>query len=160
MYKRCKICRKKPKLERRVNSEGIVFCSDDCYEQWEHPADDYDHPYVNDYEMIRLDYMKWEKDYETRLFTGFLYGYPSPRYLIEELDEVVDTYYEYELLEGRDGVYSEEIYAYLRKFDELREVIRVWTIEEHKHRRVFKTMERERNERWWRAREEREERKG
>lgn len=124
MYKRCKICREKPKLERQVNSEGIVFCSDDCYEQWEHPADDY--------------------------------GYPSPRYLIEELDDVVHEYYEYELLEGRDGVYSEEIYAYLWKFDELREIIRVWTIEEHKYRRVFKTMERERNERWRRVREERE----
>ncbi|MBM7706412.1 hypothetical protein JOD03_001315 [Chryseomicrobium aureum] len=152
--KRCKVCRKKPTIERRVNSEGVLFCSTDCYEEWEHPADDCDHPYVNDYEMIRLDYIKWAKNYIVRLYEGFIYGYPSPRYLLEELDEVVEAYYQYRLLEGRDGIYSEEIHTYLLKFGELRAAIQSWKVEDHQNKRLFKAMERERNARWTKAKEE------
>ncbi|WP_392455309.1 hypothetical protein ACF3OH_00460 [Chryseomicrobium aureum] len=53
--------------------------------------------------MIRLDYIKWAKNYIVCLYEGFLYGYPSPRYLLEELDEVIDEYYQYVLLEGRNA---------------------------------------------------------
>ena len=141
--KRCKICRKKPRLKRRINSDGVLFCSDACYEKWEHPLGDYDHPYVNDYEMIRLDYMKWARSYEERLLEGYFDGSINPRYLIEELDEVIDEYYDYRLLEGRDGVYSEEIYSYLQKFEEIRETIQTWKIDDHKRKRIFKAMERE-----------------
>ena len=141
--KRCKICRKKPRLKRRINSDGVLFCSDACYEKWEHPLGDYDHPYVNDYEMIRLDYMKWARSYEERLLEGYFDGSINPRYLIEELDEVVDEYYDYWLLEGRNGVYSAEIYSYLQKFEEIRVAIQNWKVDEYKRNRLFKEMERE-----------------
>lgn len=143
MMKRCKVCRKKPRLKRRVNSDGVLFCSDFCYEKWDHPPGDYDHPYVNDYEMIRLDYMKWARSYEERLLEGYFDGSTRPRYLIEELDEVVGEYDDYWRLEGRDGVYSAEIYSYLQKFEEIRVAIQNWKVDEYKRKRLFKEMERE-----------------
>ncbi|MCD8510035.1 MAG: hypothetical protein LRY73_09315 [Bacillus sp. (in: Bacteria)] len=55
MVKRCKVCRKKPRLERRVNNEGVVFCSDDCYEKFENSPNDMDHPYIDDYDAVRFE---------------------------------------------------------------------------------------------------------
>ena len=37
---RCKVCKKKPKLECRVNFEGFVFCLDDCYEEYDDSPND------------------------------------------------------------------------------------------------------------------------
>ena len=59
--KRCKVCRKKPSLERRVNSEGVVLCSDDCYDDFDGEHNDNDHPYIDDYDAVRFEYIEWMK---------------------------------------------------------------------------------------------------
>lgn len=57
--KRCKVCRKKPKLERKMNCEGIVFCSDECYDLFDDSPNDFKHPYIEDYEAARRIYGDW-----------------------------------------------------------------------------------------------------
>lgn len=50
--KRCKVCKKKPKLKRRVDSVGNVFCSDECFAEFKDGPEDIDHPYIDDYESM------------------------------------------------------------------------------------------------------------
>jgi hypothetical protein len=76
--KRCAVCKKKPKLDRSVNCEGIIFCSDDCYEAYENSPNDNDHPYIDDYDYIRFEYSEWMKEYEKELYKYCLYGSPMP----------------------------------------------------------------------------------
>lgn len=124
--KRCKVCSKKPRLEKRVNNEGVVFCSDDCYEEYEDSPNDFDHPYIDDYEAIRFEYIEWMKDYENQLYSYWLNGQPKKGELEETIDEIIDDYYDYYRLEGSDGVFSEEIYHYLLAFKELQKIIKGW----------------------------------
>ena len=70
--KRCKVCRKKPRIERRVNNEGIVFCSDECYEEFDDSPNDNDHPYIDDYEGLRFEYIYLMCDYEGKLYESCL----------------------------------------------------------------------------------------
>ena len=69
--KRWKVCNKKPKLDRRVSCNGIVFCSDKCYDQYDDSLNDFEHPYVNDYDAVSFEYMVWMRGYENQLFEGF-----------------------------------------------------------------------------------------
>jgi hypothetical protein len=62
--KRCKVCHKKLRVERCVNVEGIVFCSDDCYVEFEDSPNDNDHPYIDDYDTLRFKYIKWMRSFE------------------------------------------------------------------------------------------------
>ena len=66
--KRCKVCRKKTGMERRVNNEGIVFCSDECYEEFDDSLNDNDHPYIDDYEALRFEYIHLMQYYEGNLY--------------------------------------------------------------------------------------------
>ncbi|TAA73387.1 hypothetical protein [Planococcus salinarum] len=61
--KMCKVCRKKPRIERRVDSDGNVFCSDECFGEFEGGPDDFSHPYIDDYDMLRIAYMDWMENY-------------------------------------------------------------------------------------------------
>lgn len=138
--KMCKVCRKKPRFERKLNSDGVVFCSQNCYENWKHPADDYNHPYVDAYEGIRLDYIRWLTKYEEKLMEGLYYGYPKKADLLEQLDEVLETYVDFEQLEGRDGVYSVEIYRYIQELDQLKGTIECWQVDDRKYTKWHKRM--------------------
>lgn len=128
--KRCKICRKKPRVYRRVNTQGILFCSDSCYdlygEQVGHPVDDIEHPYIDDYEEIRGTYIRWKEQYEDRLYGCWLHGAPSKQQLLEDLDKYLWDLMDYRGLEGHDGVLSFEIYQYLQEFDDLYNQILKW----------------------------------
>lgn len=125
--KRCKVCRKKPRLYRRVNTEGILFCSDTCYDHYgEHPIDDIEHPYIDDYEEIRGTYIRWMEQYENWLYGYWLYGTPSKQKVLEDLEEYLWGFMDFRGLEGQDGVLSFEIYQYLIEFDELYDLILKW----------------------------------
>lgn len=125
--KRCKVCRKKPRLERRVNEEGIVFCSDDCYEEFEQSDNDYSHPYIDDYEAVRYEYMEWMKSYEDELYCSYLTGNPSRNDLLEGIESVLAEFDDYYRLGGSDGVFSNEIYHFLISLEELYELIEKWS---------------------------------
>lgn len=144
--KRCKICRKKPRLERRINSAGVLFCSDACYDQLDHPDDDFDHPYVSDYEGIRSQYIRWINGYEDRLHHGMYYGHPKKHDLIEEIEELHYDFLDYEGLGGMDGIYSAEIFTYLRLFDELITTITEWQRNDKTYRKWHRQMEREKEQ--------------
>lgn len=111
---RCKVCKKKPKLERRVNCEGFVFCSDDCYEEYDDSPNDAEHPYIDDYDAIRFEYMEWTKGYEQDLCNAIsIDGKPNTEELLEGIKSVIEEFADYLRLEGKDGVFSKEIYYYL-----------------------------------------------
>ncbi|MDQ0352377.1 hypothetical protein J2R98_002221 [Alkalibacillus filiformis] len=128
--KRCKVCRKKPRVERRVNAEGVLFCSNDCYETYGkkvgHPMDDLNHPYIDDYEMIRLDYIRWANDLEDQLYGEWVFGAPRKVDLIENINELLEEYIDYIGLEGSDGLFSQEIYDYTQQFEAMIATIRTW----------------------------------
>lgn len=111
---RCKVCRKKPKLTRRVNCEGVVFCSDECYEGYEDSPNDHDHPFIDDYDAVRFEYIEWMKSYDS-----FLLGEQTKENLLEGIESVLEDFADYYRLEGSDGVFSREIYLYLLSLEEL-----------------------------------------
>ncbi|MTH54910.1 hypothetical protein GKZ89_16020 [Bacillus mangrovi] len=111
--KRCKTCRRKPGIETRWNSDGILFCSDDCYEDYEGSPNDFSDPYIDDYEAIRRIYIEWmQAGDEDGLSNGDL---------IELIDEILFDFRDYYRLEGSDGIFSEQIYHYLLTFEEMQE---------------------------------------
>ncbi|WP_342513512.1 hypothetical protein MKY34_01585 [Sporosarcina sp. FSL K6-1522] len=144
--KRCKVCRRKPGIERRVNSEGILFCSDDCYEAYEDSSNDYDHPYMDDYEAVRFEYIEWMKNYEDDLYGYWLFGGPRKEELVENLDSLVYEFHEYDRLEGSDGIFSEEIYQYLLAFEDLKDVIINWEVNERELKKRRRELKRKREE--------------
>lgn len=106
---RCKVCRKKPRLERRVDSTENVFCSEDYFEEIEGGADDFDQPYIDDYETMRRIYSEWMMNYEEDLHKSIYFGYPKKKDLIIWLEEALDPFFDYYCLEGQDGIFSAEI---------------------------------------------------
>ena len=120
---RCKVCRKKPKLERRVNCEGIVFCSDECHENYEHSPNDDSHPYIDDYHAVRFEYIEWMRSYEADLYK---YGPSKKEDLVEGIESVIEEFADYIRLAGSDGVFSKEIYQYLLGLEELIDIINNW----------------------------------
>ena len=133
--KRCKICRKKPRLERRVNCEGIVFCSDDCYELFENSPNDNDHPYIDDYDAVRSVYTIWMKRYENDLYDPLHDGTSKKEDLIERIGSVLEEFDDYYRLEGSDGLFSEEIYTYSPALEGLQLLIENWQPEEKELKR-------------------------
>lgn len=121
--KRCKVCRKKPRLAKRVNCEGIVFCSDECYEEYEDSPNDFNHPYIDDYDAVRFEYIEWMKSYENDLYR---YGTSKKEELIEGIESVIQEFYDYIQLAGSDGIFSMEIYQYLLALEDLKDVILKW----------------------------------
>ncbi|GKW45883.1 hypothetical protein [Planococcus sp. NCCP-2050] len=125
--KRCKVCRKKPKLERRMNCEGIVFCSDECYDLFDDSPNDFKHPYIEDYEAARRIYGDWAAHYEEDLYTNYWRsGSLKKEEMIQDIQESTDLFDTFYALAGSDGVFSKEIYHYLLAFEELQETITSW----------------------------------
>lgn len=139
--KRCKVCRKKPGIQRRVNCEGIVFCSDDCYEEFDDSPNDNDHPYIDDYDALRFEYIEWMKSYEDDLYQSVSKGSPSKEELLESIDSLFDEFGDYYRLEGNDGVFSQECYQYLLAFEELYDLIKNWQPDEKELKKRAKQLE-------------------
>ena len=125
---RCKVCRKKPRIERRVNNEGIVFCSDECYEEFEDSPNDHDHPYIDDYEALRFEYIHLMHNYEGNLYEACIKDQVRSIKveLLELIDSLMSEFSQYYGLEGLDGVFSKELYHYLLDLEELYSVIENW----------------------------------
>lgn len=126
MEERCIVCGNVIGLEKRVNIAGEVFCSDRCYEKHNHAVDDFSHPYIDDYDMIRLEYIWWMENFENELYRGYETGEPEKEELLEDLDVLFDEFYDYYRLEGEDGIFSQEIYRYLLELEGLRKTIEKW----------------------------------
>ncbi|QHJ70129.1 hypothetical protein [Planococcus halotolerans] len=138
--KMCKVCRKKPRIERRVDSAGHVFCSDDCFEKFDDGPDDFSHPYIDDYDMLRIAYIDWMQNYESDLHKSIYFGYPKKSDLLGWLDETMDPYWDYYGLAGSDGVFSEEIFFYIKELLGLQEIIREWQVDDWKYRKWLKEL--------------------
>lgn len=143
--KRCKVCRKNPRIERRVNCEGVVFCSDDCYEEFSNSPNDNDHPYIDDYDALRFEYIEFMKNYERDLYNSWFCGSPKKADLLESIQSVIDEFYDYYRLEGSDGIFSEEMYKYLLELEKLHSLIVNWQPEEEEIKRLKKALDKKRN---------------
>jgi hypothetical protein len=69
---KCINCRSKVDYQYRMNQHGDVFCDDDCYEAFFEENDscgDDGHPYIDDYESIRSNYIDWVENWENDLVT-------------------------------------------------------------------------------------------
>lgn len=139
--KRCKVCRKKPRLERRVDSIGNVFCSDDCFDEFEGGPDDFDHPYMDDYESMRRIYSEWMMNYEEDLHKSMYLGYPKKIDLIDWLEEALGPFWDYCRLEGRDGIFSAEIFQYMHELVKLQKTIRSWEPDNRKYEKWVKELQ-------------------
>ena len=126
--KMCKVCRKKPRLERRVDRDGNVFCSDDCFVKFEGGMDDFSHPYIDNSDMLRISYIDWRENYEEDLHKSVYFSYPKKADLLEWLDETMDPYWSYYRLAGSDGMFSAEIFFYINELLGLQEKIREWKV--------------------------------
>lgn len=138
--KRCKVCRKKPRIDRRVDSLRNVFCSEDCFEKFVEGPDHFDHPYIDEYESMRRIYEKWMMNYEVALYKSIFFRYPKKTDLIEGLDETLDPHWDYYRLEGQDGIFSSEIYHYMQQLVKLQETIRNWKPDNRKYEKRLKTL--------------------
>lgn len=71
MKKICKHCLQEVDERYRRNQVGDVFCDDDCYDNYyeinDIECDDYSHPYIDDYEGIRSNYLDWLENWENDL---------------------------------------------------------------------------------------------
>lgn len=139
--KRCKVCRKKPRLERRIDSIGNVFCSEYCFEEFEGGPDDFDHPYIDDYEAMRWIYSEWMMNYEEDLHKSIYFGYPKKTDLTDWLDEALDPFWDYYRLEGRDEIFSAEIFQYMQDLVKLQETIRSWEPDHRKYAKWLKELQ-------------------
>lgn len=144
--KYCKVFKKTPKIERRVDSSGNVFCSDDCFEEFADGPDDFEHPYMDDYESMRRFYSDWLLHYEEDLHKSVYFGYPKKADLIEWLDDTLEPFWDYYRLEGSDGIFSAEIYWYMKELVKLQDVIRDWEPDERKYRKWLKEIQAKKQE--------------
>ncbi len=137
MKKICKHCLQEVDERYRRNQFGDVFCDDDCYDNYyeinDIECDDCSHPYIDDYEGIRSNYLDWLENWENDL--NKLSHHENLQYevfkMLDTIDEVYDAYWDYYKTEGDDGVFAREIYLYLLKFEELQKEIVQWRPEQH-----------------------------
>ncbi|KGR73543.1 hypothetical protein [Ureibacillus manganicus] len=124
----CFNCEQKIDDTYRVNQVGEVFCSDDCYDVFPHSMDDTAHPYIDDYEGIRTNYLDWLQNWQVDLQSTYPNKYPlhAVDEMNDKIDEVFETYLDYYQTKGDDGVFANEIYQYLLKFEELQNKILHW----------------------------------
>lgn len=124
----CKYCHSQVKEHYRVNQRGDYFCNDDCYDEYiehtEQPPDDFSHPYIDDYELMRSNYLDWLEHWKSDLahYRGAKVALKKAK-MLETIDEVFEEYWDYYISEGDDGVFAKEIYLYLLKFEDLKKKI-------------------------------------
>ncbi|WP_423409059.1 hypothetical protein AABM38_02955 [Heyndrickxia sp. MSNUG] len=124
----CKYCHSEVQAQYRVNQRGDFFCNDDCYDEYidptEQPPDDFSHPYIDDYELMRSNYLDWLEHWESDLvhYKGAKLALKKTE-MLETMDEVFEEYWDYYISEGDDGVFAKEIYFYLLKFEDLKKKI-------------------------------------
>ncbi|QHA35167.1 hypothetical protein D5E69_04620 [Rossellomorea marisflavi] len=115
----CIVCKNEIGLYLRVNNEGISFCSDECSEGAANSPDDRDHPYIDDYDAIRWEYIACTNLYDSEA------GEEEIEALQERIESALDEFWEYTALEGGDGMFAREIYRYWQELEELGEKIRL-----------------------------------
>lgn len=132
MKKKCTFCCKPINERYRINELGEVFCDDDCYDNYyethEIICEDWEHPYIDDYESIRSNYLDWLDNWESEVDLDPEWNNLQHQVdkVLDRIDEVFVAYRDYYQMEGDDGVFAREIYLYLLKFEELQKKILQW----------------------------------
>ena len=126
----CLFCGKETDENYRVNEYEDVFCDDDCYNNFyeTHECKDTLHPYIDDYESIRSNYLDWLENWENDINVdpecNNLQHHADD--IFDKIDEVYEAYGDFLYTEGDDGVFAREIYLYLLKFQDLQKEILRW----------------------------------
>lgn len=139
----CIQCQSEACNHYRMNQNGELFCNDDCYDIYmsenDHAPDDHNHPYIDEYEAIRTNYIDWLDHWEKDLENAFIddvYNKSGNGVLLtademnDKIDEVFESFFDYYQTEGDDGVFAKEIYGYLLKFENLQRKILDWRPDE------------------------------
>ncbi|TAA73386.1 hypothetical protein [Planococcus salinarum] len=69
------------------------------------------------------------------------FGYPKKADLLEWLDETLEPYWGYYGLAGSDGVFSAEIFFYIKELLAMQETIRNWQVDDRKLRKWLRGLE-------------------
>ncbi|UCZ54947.1 hypothetical protein LGQ02_09455 [Bacillus shivajii] len=127
----CSYCDGKTNEMYKVNQLGKAFCGNDCYDEYmsecDEAPDDMNHPYIDDYELMRLNYIDWLENWEADLLAvrGIQVILKADE-MLDTIDEVFEEYSDYYRAEGDDGIFAHEIYLYMLKFKELQKKIIEW----------------------------------
>jgi len=132
---KCIHCQNDAGITYRINHNGDLFCSDECYETYMNTIDtfnDHGHPYIDQYESIRRAYLDWFTNWQTDLEEA----YPDHPLLLadkmnDQIDEIMNQYVDFYWTKGDDGPFAHEIYQYLKKFEQLQKEILNWRPERH-----------------------------
>lgn len=129
----CIHCGKEVAWDYRRDGEGNYFCHDQCYDQFDHEGSDV-YPYIDTYEGIRRDYLKWSEEWEDVLEASEDY--------LKEIKRLTESYRAYlwdffSFTGEGDGVYAEEIHLYMGRIEELIEKIQDWRPRRKKFISVF-----------------------
>ena len=95
-----------------MNECGDVFCHDDRYNPYyeSHECHDKIHPYIDDYELIRSNYLDWLENWEIDINVDpeccNLQHHADD--ILDKIDEVYEAYGDYLYTEGDDGVFARE----------------------------------------------------
>ncbi|WP_422124354.1 hypothetical protein DHX103_05910 [Planococcus sp. X10-3] len=80
------------------------------------------------------------ENYEADLHKSVYFGYPKKSDLLEWLDETMDPYWGYYGLAGSDGVFSEEIFFYIKELLGLQDTVREWEVDDRKYRKWLREL--------------------
>nr|WP_295974817.1 hypothetical protein [uncultured Bacillus sp.] len=147
MRGKCKHCKGKLDDIYRINGDGDRFCDDDCYEEYmaehEDAPDDSCHPYMDDYEDIRSEYIRF-LEWERFDLDGLYHNIDENRLdevkkLIDTIDSIQWQYCSYYHARGDDGIFAWEIYLFYLKMEELKDRLRKWKpIREYEYHMTIK----------------------
>jgi hypothetical protein len=112
----CVYCKKETDERYIIDMTGVLFCSEDCLEQFMDEQDtSFDpHPYEDTYLMLRNAYIELLDHWKETLK------------LATEIDELIGEHADFIRAEGDDGSYAWEINQYTIKLKELQKQIFSW----------------------------------
>lgn len=125
---KCYVCGNEVGFDYRVNSLGDEFCNNQCYENENsgRSSSDNDHPYIDAYDMIRMDYLFWKNEWKNRIDLFDIDYMEKANELYAIMNSFIYDHLTFYMNEGDDGIFAFEIYQYLRKIELLQDEILAW----------------------------------
>lgn len=125
---KCYVCRNVVGFDYRVNGLEDYFCNSECYENDKsgRSSDDNDHPYIDTYDLVRMDYIFWQNEWKNRIDLDEIDYIEKANELCAIMNSFIYDQITFYMNEGDDGIFAFEIYQYLRKFEHLQDEILAW----------------------------------
>lgn len=125
----CVYCQEKVGKYYRVDEQYHYFCDDECYENFFQEGDcfsnDHLHPYIDDYENIRSEFIYYDSEWKDRLTFAKRY-LDEVHTMIDDMDAFISDYYEFYYSDGDDGIFHYEMKRLLEEIAHLQKEIIQW----------------------------------